>query len=66
MNQMQLGIKHEKEHGSLYDMLANAIKTKGIKMPISKHKFFEETAKVHLNKMSDYYSRLKKMEGEND
>lgn len=61
-NQLEMGIKVEKEHEDLYNYLKNYLKEKGIIMPLSLDQFAEKIAKDHLKELKDYYTRLMDME----
>jgi hypothetical protein len=63
-SQIERGIKVEKEHQDVYTLFEKYLKEKGVKMPISKDNFFKMIAKAHLKELSDYYTRLEKMESD--
>lgn len=63
-SQLEKGKKVEKEHTDVYKFFEKYLKDNGIEMPVSRDKFFEMIAKAHLKEISDYYTRLEKMEGE--
>jgi hypothetical protein len=64
--ELEMGIKIESEHGDIYKDLKEWMEKtyKESSMPWSEKEFYERIAKAHLREMPDYYSRLKKMEGE--
>lgn len=62
-SQLEMGINVEKEHEDVYDYFSKYLKKHGVKMPLSREKFFEMIAKAHIKELPDYYTRLKKMEG---
>lgn len=60
--QLSQGIKVEKEHEDLYNLLLEEFKKNDMDFPLNKNKFFELIAKAHLKELPDYYTRLKKIE----
>lgn len=62
--QLQIGIEVEKEHEDIYDFFQKYLKEKDIEMPMTKEDFFTRIAKDHLEEITDYYTRLLRMEDE--
>jgi len=62
--QLTMGKEVEKEHGDAYLLIQKKLGEKGVEMPISEDQFYEIIAAAHLNELPDYYTRLKKMEGD--
>jgi|GEM_PF-3761271 len=63
-SQLKMGIEIEKEHENTYNKLFEFVK-KNKKFP-AKNVFFKWIAEDHLKEMKDYYTKLKKMEKENE
>jgi hypothetical protein len=61
-NELDIGKKVEREHKDAYDIIKQKLSDKGIEMPLSEDDFYEMIAKAHLKEISDYYTRLRKME----
>lgn len=64
--ELNKGIKIEKEHKNLYKELQDRLEAKGTKMPMTEDEFFTWIAKAHLNEKSDYYTLLNKYIETND
>ena len=64
VNELKMGIDVEKEHKDAYDFFKKEFSKINLPMPISEEDFYEMIAKAHLKEISDYYTRLKKMEEE--
>ncbi len=62
--ELEMGIEAEKEHLNIYRDIEDLLKKHGLEMPWTEDEFAEKIAKDHLAEMSDYYSKLKKMEAE--
>jgi len=62
--QLDMGKKVEKEHSDIYDFFSKHLKKHGIDMPVSRDEFFKMIAKAHIKELPNYYTMLKKMEGE--
>lgn len=54
-DQLQMGIKIESEHGDIYEYFEEFLKSKNVKMPLTKKEFYKKIAEAHF---------LKKMESE--
>jgi len=57
--ELKMGIEVEKEHVDIYNELK-----KKYNIDMTLEEFSERIAKDHLKELSDYYTRLKKMESE--
>jgi len=62
--ELQKGIKVEKEHSDVYKFFEKFLKEKNVEMPITLDEFAEMVAKAHIKEMSDYYTKLAKIEGD--
>ena len=64
-SELKMGIEVEKEHANMYDELKGIFSSNEIEMPWTLDEFAEKIAKAHVDEISDYYTRLKKMEAGN-
>jgi len=60
-NELEMGVKVEKEHKEIYDDLKKKF---GEKFPWTLDEFYKKIAMAHLDEFKDYYTKLKKMEEE--
>ena len=56
--QLEIGIKVEKEHTDVYNLLEDFLKKHDLKMPLSRKDFFEYIARAHISEVKDYYDKL--------
>ena len=61
-SELKAGIKIEAEHKDVYEFFKNEFQKMGRTIPITEIELYEMIAKAHLKEISDYYTRLKKME----
>lgn len=64
--QLEMGIKIESEHCDIYEQLEAYLKqfSNKLPMPWTRKEFYKRIAQAHLREMSDYYTRLQKMESD--
>lgn len=62
--QLSMGKEIEREHKDVFDLVNKAFEDAGAKMPVTEDEFYGMIARAHLRELDDYYTRLKKMEGE--
>lgn len=56
--EMELGMKEEKEHRDLYDIMKQCADDNKIEMPLSEDDFYLTIVKAHLREDDKYYSKL--------
>lgn len=56
--EIELGIKEEKEHRDLYDIIKQCADDNKIEMPLSEDDFYLTIVKAHLREDDKYYSKL--------
>jgi len=64
--ELEAGIKIESEHKDVYNFFKSFCDKHNLEMPITDTEMYKMIAKSHLKEISDYYTRLKKMEKEAD
>jgi hypothetical protein len=62
INQLEMGIKIESEHGDIYDYLDIYLESFNVPMPWSKEEFYKKIAEAHLREIPDYYTKLNEIE----
>jgi len=62
--ELEMGVEVQSEHEDIYNEIKGLLNKSNIKIPWTREEFFKRIAKDHLEEISDYYTRLKKMESE--
>lgn len=63
-SQIKIGIKVEEEHKDVYELFKKEFEKIGKTIPLTETELYQMIAEAHLREISDYYTRLKKMENE--
>lgn len=61
-SQLEMGIEVEKEHKDVWDLLKKFADDNKVTLPLTEEEFYKKIAEAHLKEISDYYTRLDKME----
>jgi rubrerythrin len=59
-SQLEIGKKVEKEHEDVYNKLHKYLNDNNLEMPMTRDEFFTAIAKVHIEEVKDYYTKLLK------